>query len=148
MVAINRSDQDPCNTILKPIVAEVTRLRQQVEINASQHLPKNPGGHPSGAIINSSFIPGPYPAMRHFDPHHLKACWFRVNSSPLGRAETSVLSAIDFLMAILRRTTDNPYPPDAKKPVTMPLIPVGHWNSSILLNYLAPFMNKAKRLVW
>ena len=116
MVAKNSSIQDPYEDVLKQILAEVTELRQKVEINANQRLLKYQRHYQSGAFSESACNLAHYLAMRQFDLRHLQDRLAQAGLSSLGRAEASVLSTLDALIEVLKRATDRHYLPCEKSP--------------------------------
>jgi pyruvate kinase len=116
MVATNRFNQDPYEDVLRQILAEVTELRQKVEINAHQRLLKYQDHYQSGAFSKSACNLAHYLAMRQFDLRHLQDRLAQAGLSSMGRAEASVLSTLDALIDILKRATDKHYLPVEKNP--------------------------------
>jgi pyruvate kinase len=91
MVTTNSFSQDPYEDVLKQILAEITQLRQQIEINANQRLQKYQSNYYSGAFSKSACNLAHYLAMRQFDLRHLQDRLAQAGLSSLGRAEASVL---------------------------------------------------------
>ncbi len=116
MVAANRFNQDPYEDILKQILAEVTELRQKIEINANKRLQKYQRNFHCGNFSKSAFNLAHYLAMRQFDLRHLQDRLAQAGLSSLGRAEASVLSTLDSLIDVLKRATDKHYQPGEKNP--------------------------------
>jgi pyruvate kinase len=112
----NRFDQDPYEEVLKQILAEVTELRQKIEINANQRLQKYQRNYHCGAFSKSACNLAHYLAMRQFDLRHLQDRLAQAGLSSLGRAEASVLSTFDSLIDVLKRATDKHYLPGEKNP--------------------------------
>ncbi|MDO9046890.1 MAG: pyruvate kinase [Methylobacter sp.] len=115
MAATKKNTPDPCEDVLKQILAEVVELRQKIEINANQRLQKYQGYYHSGCFSKSACNLAHYLAMRQFDLRHLQDRLAQVGLSSLGRAEASVLSTLDSLIDILKRATDKHYLPGEKK---------------------------------
>jgi len=116
MIATNSFTQDPYEDVLNQILAEVTELRQKVEINAHQRLLKYQDHYRSGAFSKSACNLAHYLAMRQFDLRHLQDRLAQAGLSSLGRAEASVLSTLDSLIDVLKRATDKHYLPGEKNP--------------------------------
>ena len=116
MVATNRFNQDPYEDVLKQLFAEVSELRQKIELNANKRLKKYKSNYPSGAFSESACNLAHYLAMRQFDLRHLQDRLAQAGLSSLGRAEASVLSTLDSLIDILKRATDKHYLPAEKSP--------------------------------
>ncbi|MGR8998086.1 MAG: pyruvate kinase [Gammaproteobacteria bacterium] len=116
MVATNRFNQDPYEDVLRQILAEVTQLRQKIEINANQRLQKYQRNYHCGNFSKSAFNLAHYLAMRQFDLRHLQDRLAHAGLSSLGRAEASVLSTLDSLIDVLKRATDKHYQPGEKSP--------------------------------
>jgi len=116
VVTTNRFNQDPYEEVLKQILAEVTELRQKIEINANQRLQKYQRNYHCGAFSKSACNLAHYLAMRQFDLRHLQDRLAQAGLSSLGRAEASVLSTFDSLIDVLKRATDKHYQPGEKNP--------------------------------
>ena len=109
-------NQDPCEDVLKQLLAEITELRQKIEINANQRLQKYQGNYHSGTFSKSACNLAHYLAMRQFDLRHLQDRLAHAGLSSLGRAEASVLSTLDSLIDVLKRATDKHYLPGDTSP--------------------------------
>ncbi|MFZ2169230.1 MAG: hypothetical protein WAW61_06275 [Methylococcaceae bacterium] len=146
MVATNRFNHDPYEDILKQILAEVSQLRQKIEINATQRLQKYQDNYHCGNFSKSAFNLAHYLAMRQFDLRHLQDRLAQAGLSSLGRAEASVLSTLDSLIDVLKRATDKHYLPGDPPPANMDLTGVSNCCSNILSNYSGPFMSSVERM--
>ena len=104
--------QDPCKDALKQILAEVTELRQSIEVKANHRLEKYQHNNHSNTFSISACNLAHYLAMRQFDLRHLQDRLSHASLTSLGRAEGSVLSTFDSLIDILKRATNPHYMPD------------------------------------
>ena len=95
MLASKDVTPDPYEDILKQLLAEVTELRQKIEINANQRLQKYQDNYHAGIFSKSACNLAHYLAMRQFDLRHLQDRLAQAGLSSLGRAEASVLSTLD-----------------------------------------------------
>jgi pyruvate kinase len=111
---VKKNTPDPCEDVLKQILAEVAVLRQEIEIKADLRLQKYQHNYPSGAFSKSACNLAHYLAMRQFDLRHLQDRLAQASLTSLGRAEASVLSTLDSLIDVLKRATDKHYLPDEK----------------------------------
>ena len=109
MLATKKDTRDPYEDVLKQILAEVTELRQKIEVNANQRLQKYQRNYPSGTFSKSARNLAHYLAMRQFDLRHLQDRLAQAGLTSLGRAEASVLSTLDSLIDVLQRATDKHY---------------------------------------
>ncbi len=109
-----KNTPDLYEDVLKQILAEVTELRQEIEIKADLRLQKYQHNYPSGAFSKSACNLAHYLAMRQFDLRDLQDRLAQASLTSLGRAEASVLSTLDALIDVLKRATDKHYLPDKK----------------------------------
>ncbi len=116
MAATKQITQDPYKEVLIQILAEVSDLRQEIEVNANQRLQSYQQNYFCGCFSKSAFNLAHYLAMRQFDLRHLQDRLAQAGLSSLGRAESSVLSTFDSLIDILFRATDSHYQPGEKNP--------------------------------
>ena len=116
MAATKKNIPDPCEDVLKQILAEVVELRQKIESNANLRLQKYQSYYHSGCFSKSACNLAFYLAMRQFDLRHLQDRLAQAGLSSLGRAEASVLSTLDSLIDVLKRATDKHYLQSEKKP--------------------------------
>ena len=149
MANTKKNTPDPCEVVLKQILKEVAELRQEIEIKADLRLQKYQHNYPSGAFSKSACNLAHYLAMRQFDLRDLQDRLAQASLTSLGRAEASVLSTLDALIDVLKRATDKHYICRMKKsPANTAAIRGSSCWISIRLNYLAPFMNTAGRMLW
>lgn len=114
MAATTKITQDPYKEVLIQILAEVTKLRQEIELNENQRLQSYQQNYFCGCFSKSAFNLAHYLAMRQFDLRHLQDRLAQAGLSSLGRAES--LSTFDSLIDILFRATDSHYQPGEKSP--------------------------------
>jgi pyruvate kinase len=101
---------DPCEDVLKHILAEIDDLRKNIETKAEQRLQKYQCHYPSGTFSKSAYNLAHYLAMRQFDLRDLQDRLAQTSLTSLGRAEAAVLTTLDSLIDVLKRATDKRYP--------------------------------------
>ena len=101
---------DPCEDVLKHILAEIDDLRKEIEVKANQRLQKYQCHYPSGVFSKSAYNLAHYLAMRQFDLRDLQDRLAQTSLTSLGRAEAAVLTTLDSLIDVLKRATDKRYP--------------------------------------
>jgi pyruvate kinase len=101
---------DPCEDVLKHILAEIDDLRKNIETKADQRLQKYQCHYPSGTFSKSAYNLAHYLAMRQFDLRDLQDRLAQTSLTSLGRAEAAVLTTLDSLIDVLKRATDKRYP--------------------------------------
>lgn len=109
-------NSDPYNSILKQLLRDVSELRKKVEIHANSRLHKYRDHYRSGVFTRSACNLAHYLALRQNDLRNLQDRLAQAGLSSLGRAEASVMSTLDALIDILKRSTDDAFLPGEKNP--------------------------------
>ncbi|MGZ8215523.1 MAG: pyruvate kinase, partial [Methylosarcina sp.] len=102
-------NNDPYNDILKQLLNDVSELRKKVESHANSRLYQYRNKYRDGVFTRSAYNLAHYLALRQNDLRNLQDRLAQAGLSSLGRAEASVMSALDALIDILKRATDDAF---------------------------------------
>jgi pyruvate kinase len=109
-------NNDPYNDILKQLLNDVSELRKKVETHANSRLYQYRNKYRGGVFTRSACNLAHYLALRQNDLRNLQDRLAQAGLSSLGRTEASVMSALDALIDILKRATDDAFLPGDKNP--------------------------------
>lgn len=109
-------NNDPYNDILRHLLKDVSELRKNVEIHANSRLLQYKDKYRSEVFTRSACNLAHYLALRQNDLRNLQDRLAQAGLSSLGRAEASVMSTLDALIDILKRSTDDAFVPGDKNP--------------------------------
>ncbi len=102
--------------ILQQLLAELSALRNDIELSASQTLKQYPQYYTSRSFNESALNLVHYLAMRQYDLREIQERLAHAGLSSLGRAEASVLESFDAVIDLLSRATGAGYPEKTKPP--------------------------------